>query len=299
MEASSNSGSSRPAVRTVKLRGDGVDLVADVVGSDRDDPVVLLHGGGQTRHAWGAAAETLAQSGRYAVSVDLRGHGDSDWAPDGDYSIGAFGADVRAIAAGLGRRPVLVGASLGGLSSLIAIGESDDPVAAALILVDVAPRIQQDGADRIRGFMLEGVGGFNRLEDAADAISAFLPDRPRPKDLSGLRKNLRQHDDGRWYWHWDPHFMQSRDGIDGQRGLVDHDRLAAAAGRVTIPTLLVRGQQSDIVSDESVRELHDLIPQAEVVEVGGAGHMVAGDRNDRFNRAVIDFVERATPLPSA
>ena len=172
-------------------------------------------------------------------------------------------------------------------------------MAAALILVDVAPRIQQDGADRIRGFMLEGVGGFDRLEDAADAISAFLPDRPRPKDLSGLRKNLRQHDDGRWHWHWDPQFMQSRDGIDGQRGLVDHDRLAAAARRVTVPTLLVRGQQSDIVSDESVRELHDLIPHAEVVEVGGAGHMVAGDRNDRFNQAVIDFVERSTPLASA
>ncbi len=285
--------------RTIRLRGDGVTLVADAIGRDTDPSVVLLHGGGQTRHAWGSAAWALAGTGRYALSVDLRGHGDSEWAPDGDYGIGAFGADVRAIVRSLAVRPVLVGASLGGLSSLVAVGESDAPVASALVLVDVTPRVERAGADRIRGFMLQGAAGFARLEDAADAIAAYLPNRPRPKDLSGLRKNLRQRDDGNWYWHWDPRFIQNRAGIDGQTGPIDHDRLAAAARRVAIPTLLVRGQQSDIVSDESVRELHELIPHAEIVDVTGAGHMVAGDRNDAFNRAVVDFVEREVPLNDA
>ena len=119
-------------------------------------------------------------------------------------------------------------------------------------------------------------------------------DRPRPRDLSGLRKNLRQRD-GKWHWHWDPRFVRGRDGIDGQEGLVDHDRLAAAARRVSVPTLLVRGRMSDIVSEDGVRELRELIPHAEVVDVAGAGHMVAGDRNDAFNGSVTEFIEHTVP----
>jgi pimeloyl-ACP methyl ester carboxylesterase len=239
----------------------------------------------------------LAARRRYALSVDLRGHGDSEWAPDGDYGIAAFAGDVRDVAAGLSRRPVLVGASLGGLAALVAIGESDDQsngLASALVLVDVTPTIVIDGAMRIRNFMLEGMDGFARLEDAADAIAAYIPNRPRPRNLDGLRKNLRRRD-GRWHWHWDPRFIRGRGGIDGQDGLIDHDRLAAAARRVTVPTLLVRGRMSDIVSEESVQELQHLMPHAEVVDVAGAGHMVAGDRNDAFNAAVIEFIERVVP----
>ena len=284
------------AMRTIRMAGDGISLTADVYGDPAASPVMLLHGGGQTRHAWGKAAEVLAATGRYAISLDQRGHGDSDWAPDGDYAITGFAGDARAVAWSLPRLPVLVGASLGGLASLVAIGESDRPVATALVLVDVTPKVDPEGSARIRGFMREGIGGFDRLEDAADAIAAYIPNRTRPKDLSGLRKNLRERDDGRWYWHWDPLFIQRRDGIDGQEGLVPHERMVAAAARVTVPTLLVRGQQSDIVTDEGVQELRELVPHAEIVDVAGAGHMVAGDRNDAFNRSVVDFIERHVPL---
>ena len=283
-------------MKTVRVAGDGITLTADVYGDPTHSPVVLLHGGGQTRHAWGKAAEVLSASGRYAVSVDQRGHGESDWAPEGDYSIAGFAGDARAVAWSLGHLPVLVGASLGGLASLVAIGESERPVATALILVDVTPRVDPEGSARIRGFMREGIDGFDRLEDAADAIAAYIPNRTRPKDLSGLRKNLRQRGDGRWYWHWDPLFIQRRDGIDGQEGLVPHERMVAAASRVRVPTLLVRGQQSDIVTDEGVEELRRLVPHAEVVDILGAGHMVAGDRNDVFNHAVVEFIERHVPL---
>ena len=282
--------------RTVRLVGDGLTLAADERGDPGDPAIVLLHGGGQTRHAWGSAATTFARRGWHTVAVDLRGHGDSDWAADGDYDLGAFAGDVRAVAASLPRRPALVGASLGGLASLIAVGEATEPAADALVLVDVTPSVVLDGAQRIRDFMAGGLEGFDRLEDAAALISAYLPHRPPPADLSGLRKNLRQRD-GRWYWHWDPRFMTSRSGIDGQRGLVDHDRLAAAARRVAVPTLLVRGGMSDIVSEEGVSEFRRLVPHAEVVDVAGAGHMVAGDRNDAFNDAVIDFVERHARNP--
>jgi pimeloyl-ACP methyl ester carboxylesterase len=278
--------------RTLHLDGAGVRLAADAVGDEQGPAVLLLHGGGQTRHAWGNAAQSLARSGHYCLAVDLRGHGDSDWSADGSYTVADHAADVRVLAARFHPAPVLVGASLGGLASLVAIGESDTEVASALVLVDVTPRIEQEGSERIRAFMMQGKDGFASLEDAADTVSAFLPDRPRPRDLSGLRKNLRQRDDGRWYWHWDPRFLEPQDGIDGRPGRVDHDRMAAAARRVHVPTLLVRGMTSDIVSDEGVKELQELIPHAELAEVAGAGHMVAGDRNDAFNAAVVDFVAR-------
>lgn len=278
--------------RTLTIRGVGVDLVADAYGDEHGSPVVLLHGGGQTRHAWGGAARAFAEAGRYALAVDLRGHGHSDWSPDGVYGLSRFAGDVHAIVAHLGRPPALVGASLGGLSSIIAVGESTEPVASALVLVDVAPRVEEEGRNKIADFMRSGFNGFDTLEQAADTIAAFVPHRRRPSDLSGLKKNLRQRGDGRWYWHWDPRFITNREGVDGQEGLVNHERLCEAARRITIPTMLVRGRMSDIVSDESVRELRELVPHAEVVDVAGAGHMVAGDKNDIFNSAVIDFVGR-------
>ena len=277
------------------LPGHGLTLGATLYGDPGDPPIVLSHGGGQTRHAWGSAGDAFAARGRYAVSLDLRGHGDSDWAPDGDYSMTSFAADTTMVARSLDQQPVLVGASLGGLASLVAVGEGEEPVARALVLVDVTPTVEVEGALRIRDFMVGGMDGFATLEDAADAIAEYIPNRKRPKDLSGLRKNLRQRD-GRWFWHWDPDFIGGRAGIDGQSGLVDHDRLAAAAARVTIPTLLVRGRMSDIVSEEGVRELRELVPHSEVVDVADAGHMVAGDRNDVFNEAVIEFVERVAPI---
>jgi non-heme chloroperoxidase len=276
---------------------DDVTLAADAFGNPDDPAVVLLHGGGQTRHAWGNTADQLGASGWYALTVDLRGHGDSDWSPDGIYSLERFAGDVRAIAASLPNPPALVGASLGGMASLLAIGESDGPVAAALVLVDVAPRVEADGVARIRAFMRQGLDGFPDLESAADAIASYNPHRPRPKDLSGLTKNLRQRDDGRWYWHWDPQFMALNEppdgGIDGvpSARMVPQERLEAAARNLTVPTLLVRGQASDLLSEEGAAHMMQLVPHARLVDVAGAGHMVAGDRNDRFNAAVIDFLE--------
>ena len=281
-----------PEPRTVKLPGAGVQLAADLYGDETAPPVLFLHGGGQTRHAWGGAAAKIAASGRFAISIDLRGHGRSDWSPDGVYDMDRFAADVHAIASSLGRPPALIGASLGGLASLVAVGESTEPIATSLVLVDVAPRVETEGRVKIQAFMRAGMRGFDTLDDAADSIAAYLPHRPRPTDLSGLTKNLRRRGDDRWYWHWDPRWIGNSSGVDGQGGLVHHDRMCDAARRLTVPVLLVRGRMSDIVSDESVRELQELVPHAEVVDVAGAGHMVAGDRNDAFNSAVIDFVDR-------
>lgn len=287
-------------METIELEGaDGLTLVADVAGDPDAPPVVLWHGGGQTRHAWGTAVEVLGTRWR-AYSVDLRGHGDSAWAPDGDYSLDGFARDVRAVARGLPQVPALVGASLGGIASLAAISENGDgPVATALVLVDVAPRIERAGVQRIGAFMTDHLDGFATLEEVADAIAAYNPHRPRPKNLDGLRKNLRQRADGRWVWHWDPRFVSGRFGSpdETRSSLIDASRLQRAARALTIPTLLVRGRMSDLLSEEGAQELLALVPQARLVDVAGAGHMVAGDRNDAFNDAVVDFLESVRPAP--
>jgi pimeloyl-ACP methyl ester carboxylesterase len=279
----------------VELHGrDGNRLRADVEGDESGPPVVLLHGGGQTRHSWGTTLNRLAEHGWRAYSVDLRGHGDSEWAADGDYTLDAFAGDVRAIALALPSPPALVGASLGGLASLAAIGEHpDENIASALVLVDVAPRTEAAGRDRIGAFMFEHIeDGFGSLDEVADAIQKYNPHRPRPRDLSGLAKNLRQRD-GRWYWHWDPAFLTGKfGGADETRAsLVEPTRLEAAARHLTLPTLLVRGRVSDLLSEEGARELLAIVPHARLVDVGGAGHMVAGDRNDLFNEAVVSFLD--------
>ncbi len=273
----------------------GLRLTADEFGSSDDPPALLFHGGGQTRHAWGTTPRVLAARGWYVLRVDMRGHGESDWPDDADYRLDAFANDVIAIAAALPTIPVLVGASMGGLASLLAIGESPDPVARALVLVDVAPTIEQEGAMRIGDFMSEHMEtGFGSLEEVADAIAAYNPHRPRPKDLSGLRKNLRLRDDGRWAWHWDPRFIGGRMGgqDETRSSLIDPERLGKAARNLTVPTLLVRGRVSDLLSEEGAQELLELVPHAEYVNVAGAGHMVAGDRNDLFNDAIVGFLDR-------
>ena len=265
-------------------------IVGDAYGDPTAPPVLLLHGGGQTRHAWGGTAAALAAQGRHAISIDLRGHGDSGWDPDADYSVDAFARDLSAIGRQLRAKPAVVGASLGGLAALIAQGEHAEPPASAVVLVDIAPRVDPAGVERIIGFMTAYPDGFATLEEAADAVAGYVPHRPRPRDLNGLRKNLRHGADGRFRWHWDPRL------IGGERrpsATQNPERLEAAARAIRVPILLVRGRQSDVVSEDGARAFLDVVPHARYVDVSGAGHMVAGDQNDPFTAAVVDFLAEA------
>lgn len=282
-------------VRRVEV-APGVSLAVEAAGPSDGPTGQQHHGGGQTRHSWAGTFRVLAAGGWRAWSVDQRGHGESDWVDDGDYSIDAYVRDVRALSALLPRPPVLVGASLGGLASLLAVAEAPDQavVARALVLVDIAHRLEHAGTQRIGDFMTGNLDGFATLEEAADAIAAYNPNRPRPKDLSGLEKNLRRRDDGRWVWHWDPRFVTGRFGSpdETRSSQMREHRLDAAAEGVRIPTLLVRGRQSDLLSEEGAQDFLARAPHAEYADVAGAGHMVAGDRNEVFNRAILEFLDR-------
>ena len=267
---------------------DGVRLVADVRGDSEARPVLFLHGAGQTRHAWGRTAAAVAADGWRAVSLDMRGHGESDWAPDGDYSFAAFVADCASVVQQLGSPPVLVGASLGGITSLMAEGAAVGMFSDGLVLVDITSHTNPSGVARIRNFMRSGVDGFDSLDEAARAIAEYTPQRRRQASPDGLRKVLRERD-GRWYWHWDPKFISDSrkvvlDSEPGQfRGVTLRD--------ITIPTMLVRGMMSDVVTEEGVRHLQSLIPSIDVVDVEGAAHMVAGDKNDAFSDAIVSFLD--------
>jgi len=283
-------------VRTDLVGSGGLLLAADVDGPEDGPTVVLLHGGGQTRHSWTGTWRYLVDAGWRAWSVDLRGHGDSEWEPDGDYTLEAFAADTTAVARSLPRPPVLVGASLGGLSAMVAIAGADPQgeLARGLVLVDVAHRLESDGTDRIGAFMIGNLDGFASLDEAADVIAAYNPNRPRPTDLSGLAKNLRQGDDGRWRWHWDPAFVSGKFGSSDETRstVVEPNLLERSADALTVPTLLVRGRRSDLLSEEGARDFLQRVPHAEYADVAGAGHMVVGDRNEVFNSAVLAFLDR-------
>ena len=270
----------------------GLTIAGDSWGDPRGPLVVLQHGGGQTRHAWKNAGQTLGNAGYHAIAFDARGHGDSEWAPDGNYTMDAMAEDLRCVVAACGGgRPVLVGASMGGGTSLVALGEGRLD-AAALILVDIAPRMEMEGVSKIDAFMRQKPEGFETLEEAAEAISNYQPHRRPPKNLDGLAKNLRLDDSGKYRWHWDPNFWRW-DASKGHRDV--EERFQACARRLTLPTLLVRGGMSDVLSEDGVREFQDLCPHAEYVNVVEAGHMVAGDRNDVFAKAVKDFLARTVP----
>lgn len=273
----------------VHFPANGLRLVAEAAGPADGPPVLLLHGGGQRRSSWGAALDALAARGMRAIAVDLRGHGESDWSPSGAYNFQDVAADVpplvRAISAAAGNRPVLIiGASMGGIAGLVSTPDLG-PLVAGLVLVDVVPHMRQDGADRIVEFMLSATDGFASLDEAADAVAAYLPHRTRPADNSGLLRNLRQRPDGRWVWHWDPAVVTG-----GSQDVRSHwATFDAAAARVTVPTMLIRGLLSDIVDEEGVAALRSVLPQVQVVDIASAAHTAATDDNDVFVSAVLEF----------
>lgn len=271
---------------------EGNRLVGDLRGAN-GQPVIFLHGGGQTRRAWDATAQKVASAGMRAITIDMRGHGESDWVASRNYTFADYGADVSALVKQVGERfhatPSVVGASLGGLSSLIA-QTKHGPLLDTLVLVDITPRMDIEGVNKVLGFMGERMeAGFNTLEDAAEAIARYLPNRKKPTSLEGLRKNLRLCEDGRYRWHWDPAFMTSERGINYQ-ARETMEGLIASLPNLHLPVLLVRGMQSELVQEEYAKEFVTLAPSASYVDVGGAGHMVAGDKNDVFCSAILDFL---------
>ncbi|MCT7371702.1 alpha/beta fold hydrolase [Mycolicibacterium llatzerense] len=284
-------GGSNP--QTVQFRGiDELTLVADEWNRDaeiaQDKPTILmLHGGGQNRHSWKNTGQILADAGFHVVALDSRGHGDSDRSPTANYSLETLTGDTLQVIYQIDRPVALIGASMGGLTSLPVAHEAGPELVTKLVLVDVVPRFEKSGSARIRDFMFSGIDGFTSLEEAADAVAAYLPHRARPRSVEGLKKNLRLQD-GKWFWHWDPAFLTAPDDDPFERA----EMLEHAAINLEIPILLIRGKLSDVVTTEGVQDFLQKVPAAQFVELSDAGHTAAGDDNDAFTDAVVQFVRQ-------
>ncbi|WP_135212832.1 alpha/beta fold hydrolase [Vitreimonas flagellata] len=272
---------------------EGVQLLGDCRGSGVRGTILLAHGAGQTRHAWAGTATRLAGQGWRVISLDLRGHGDSDWPADGNYRLTAFADDLAKVAQTLAEnapRPHLVGASLGGLAGLMVETHVAPGVFASLTLVDIVPQMDPRGVERIMAFMTQNAdAGFASVEQASALISAYLPHRPKPRDLSGLSKNLRLGGDGRYRWHWDPRFVASVRETRQEHNLEEFEQKLAG---LSLPLHLVRGRMSELVPEDAVRSFLAAAPNAHFTDIADAGHMVAGDRNDAFCDAVAEFLSR-------
>lgn len=277
-------------MRDTVIAEDGIEIALDDLGAPAAAAVILAHGGGQTRFAWSGAASALVRAGYRVLNYDARGHGESGWSPDNRYPVERRWSDMQRILDRVSGRVAIVGASMGGGSAMFGVSQGLRPD--ALVLVDIAPNAARRGMVHVRDFMASGLDGFESLEHAADAIEKFVPHRARPTDLSGLRKNLRRGRDGRWRWHWDPGMINL--DLDAERAVLQRC-MAALASAPDVPMMLVRGLMSDVVTDETVAELRQQLPALEVCEIGGAGHMVAGDRNDVFSKAVVSFLSRSMP----
>ncbi len=272
---------------TARLKtSDGLELAVEVRGA-ADGPVLLFaHGFGQTRGAWAGSASALAAEGCRCVSFDSRGHGESDRVSGGDYHIEQFATDLAMVADSQPEAPILVGASMGGLLGLVVAGERQPSPFRALVLVDITPRWEAAGVERILAFMQAYPDGFADYTHAAEAIAAYMPQRRERKTEDQLRPLLRAGADGRLRWHWDPALLA---GVvsDSERY---QPRLMAAAAKVDVPVLLLSGGRSDVVSRATVDEFLQLVPHARHIELPAATHMLAGDANDAFTREIATFV---------
>jgi pimeloyl-ACP methyl ester carboxylesterase len=260
---------------------DGLHLAAERVAAGDRVPVLLAHGFGQTRQSWAGTQKRLAAAGHPSLSFDMRGHGESGRNPAGcAYSVTQFVADLHAAADTLPDGAVLVGASMGGLAGVLA--QATRPRFAALVLVDVTPRWEAEGAERIRNFMGAHPDGFADFDHAAEAIGAYLPHRRTRKTPDQLRPLLRARD-GRLHWHWDPRLL-AEFALNGE---ALQAQIAAAARTLRLPVLLISGGRSDLVSERTVDDFLALVPHARHERLPEATHMVAGDDNDAFSGVLL------------
>ena len=254
-------------------------------GNDGLRPILFLHGGALTAHTWDLCCLALRDE-FHCLALDQRGHGDTDWAPDADYSIAAQREDVRGFVDKLGLDHfVLAGMSMGAINALAFAIHYPEKLS-HLVIIDAGPEIRRPGSRRIRDFVN---GGAN--PESLDAIIAralaFNPRRD-PKILRrSLMHNLRQQTDGNWVWKYDRKRFQQ---MDRDAHTAERRALAESLAKVTCPTLVVRGAESDVFHEEDAERLAQRLPDGRYVTIPRAGHTVQGDNPKDLAGALREFL---------
>jgi esterase len=241
-------------------------------GNKHLPPILFLHGGALTAHTWDLVSLALRDQ-YHCIALDQRGHGDSDWAQDEDYSIGAQLADTKGFVDKLGLdKFILVGMSLGAINSL-AFAIAHPERLSHLVIIDAGPEMRRPGSSRIRDFVNE-VQDTVTVEAIIEKALKFNPRRD-PKILRrSLMHNLRQQPDGTWKWKYDTRRFKAL-GQDSHRA--ERAKLADGLARIACPALVVRGGESDVFHEEDGISLAQRLPAGRFVTVPRAGHTVQGD----------------------
>jgi len=248
-------------------------------------PILFLHGGALTAHTWDLCCLALRDE-FHCVALDQRGHGDTDWAPDADYSIGAQREDIRGFADRLGfDRFVLVGQSMGAINGL-AFAVTHPERLSALVMIDAGPEVRRRGSSRIREFV-NGGAKPETLEEIIERALAFNPRRDRQILRRSLMHNLRQQPDGSWSWKYDRRRFQR---LDHDPHLAERRRLADDLANVTCPALVVRGAESDVFHQDDAEHLAKNFPDGRQVTIAQAGHTVQGDNPKDLVAALREFL---------
>jgi esterase len=254
-------------------------------GNKEQRPILFLHGGALTAHTWDLCCLALRDD-YHCMALDQRGHGDSDWAPDADYSIAAQREDVKGFAEVIGLDQfVLVGMSMGAINGL-AYAIRYPETLSALVLIDAGPNVRRTGSTRIRDFV-NGGAKPETLEAIIERALAFNPRRDPLILRRSLMHNLRRQDDGNWVWKYDRRRFQA---MGGERHGEERRGLADGLARVTCPTLVVRGAESDVFHDEDAERLAAGLPDGRWITIPKAGHTVQGDNPKDLAAALRDFL---------
>lgn len=253
-------------------------------GDPAAPPLLCLHGITQTAHSWDEVAEALASDYR-VICLDQRGHGDSDWAPNGEYNRQVMAADVDAVTDALGLSQFLLcGMSMGGINS-ITFTARHPRKARALVIVDVSPEIKTEGVQNIRSF-IQASDELDSFEAFVERAHQFNPRRSLDNIRSRLSHNLKQLPNGKWTWKYDK-ALRSGERSFNAGGLLD---LWDDVAKIRCPTLILKGAESDILSSEGAGKLQAAIPGSQLAVIPGAGHSVMGDNPAAFVEAVSGFL---------
>jgi pimeloyl-ACP methyl ester carboxylesterase len=254
-------------------------------GNEGLRPMLFLHGGALTAHTWDLCCLALRDE-FHCIALDQRGHGDTDWAPDADYSIATQREDIKGFVDELGLdRFVLVGMSMGAINAL-AFAIHCPQRLSHLVLVDAGPEVRRPGSRRIRDFV-NGGAQPETLDAILERALAFNPRRDPLILRRSLMHNLRQQTDGTWSWKYDRRRFQQ---MDREAHASERRGLAEGLAKVTCPTLVVRGAESDVFHEEDAERLASRLPDGRCVTIPRAGHTVQGDNPKDLAAALTAFL---------